>query len=228
MNEKKTKMMKMKKKTRNACSTTSTEGMPMLLCNSFENPSNYSLFSFCLSLISYGTLSWLYSFLLNCKRERERGKKENDGNENKHKRLSVPSLLASFSSCHFLLSLPFSFSIPLPPFVPCLFCIRFQFVHDKSMMTIMMPPIRIRLFKTIPLMIAGLIRFPLSLIDSRYSHYYYYFHHREKKRNQTMFSKCRSSLESSICTLIWPFFDIYVCIYIYICHVHAADHCITS
>jgi len=181
MNEKKTKMMKMKKKTRNACSTTSTEGMPMLLCNSFENPSNYSLFSFCLSLISYGTLSWLYSFLLNCKRERERGKKENDGNENKHKRLSVPSLLASFSSCHFLLSLPFSFSIPLPPFVPCLFCIRFQFVHDKSMMTIMMPPIRIRLFKTIPLMIAGLIRFPLSLIDSRYSHYYYYFHHREKK-----------------------------------------------
>lgn len=182
MNEKKTKMMKMKKKTRNACSTTSTEGMPMLLCNSFENPSNYSLFFFLFvsHFLWHSFLIIFFSVELQ-KRERERGKKENDGNENKHKRLSVPSLLASFSSCHFLLSLPFSFSIPLPPFVPCLFCIRFQFVHDKSMMTIMMPPIRIRLFKTIPLMIAGLIRFPLSLIDSRYSHYYYYFHHREKK-----------------------------------------------
>lgn len=76
MNEKKTKMMKKMKKTRNACSTTSTEGMPMLLCNSFENPSNYSLFFFLFvsHFLWHSFLIIFFSVELQ-KREREEKKK---------------------------------------------------------------------------------------------------------------------------------------------------------
>lgn len=59
-------------------------------------------------------------------------------------------------------SLPFCFLLFMPFFF--LFFIRFQIEHDKYMTTAMVKPTHIRLFKTIPYMIADLIRFPLLIL----------------------------------------------------------------